>query len=125
MPSNISIDVYAPGTDLTAAAASVVTAKRFLKIAGNRSGGNVSVAHADAAGRVCGVARHDAATGELVAVARGNSRVVRVAAAAAITAGTEVEVGAAGQAVPRSAGVAVGYAVTGATAGADAEISLY
>lgn len=123
MPNQI--DVYAPGQDITAVAATEVTAKRFVKIAGNRSGGNVSVAQADAAGRICGVARDDAAAGALLAVARGNSRVVRVRAAAAISAGAEVEVGADGQAVPRTAGVAVGYAVTAATTGTDAEISLY
>ena len=74
---------------------------------------------------MCGVAASDAASGELVTIARGNSRVVKVTTAGIIAAGAEVEVGSAGKAVTLSAGVPVGYAITGAASGADAEISLY
>jgi hypothetical protein len=49
---------------------------------------------------------------------RGNSRVVFVNAGGAIAAFAEVEVGTNGQAVTKSAGVAVGFAVTAATSGA-------
>ena len=76
-------------------------------------------------GRVCGVAANDAATGELVRVVRGNSRVVWVTATGAIAANAEVQVGANGTATTKAAGVAVGYAVTGAADATDAEISLY
>ncbi|AFM16991.1 hypothetical protein Mycch_2208 [Mycolicibacterium chubuense NBB4] len=118
--------VYAPGADITAEASAAVTARRFLAISGNRaSGGNVSVAPATAAGRVCGVAGNDAASGELVTVVRGNSRVVKVTADGAITAFAEVEVGTAGKAKAKASGIAVGYAINGAADGADAEISLY
>ncbi|WP_018599664.1 capsid cement protein [Mycobacterium sp. 155] len=118
--------VYDPGANITAQATAVVTARTFLAISGNRvSGGNLAVATATAAGRVCGVAGNDAANGGLVTVVRGNSRVVRVTTAGIIAAGAEVEVGAAGKAVTKTAGVAVGYAVTGAASGDDAEISLY
>lgn len=118
--------VYDPGATITAEATATVTARRFLAISGNRvSGGNLAVAHATAAGRVCGVAANDAASGALVTVVRGNSRVVKVTAAANISAFAEVEVGASGQATPLVSGVAAGYAVTGATSGGDAEISLY
>lgn len=118
--------VYDPGKDITGEATGAITARRFLAITGNRtSGGNIAVAHATAAGRVCGVAGSDAASGGLVTVVRGNSRVVKVTAAANISAFAEVEAGANGQATPLAAGVAVGYAITGATSGGDAEISLY
>ena len=63
------IDIYSPGADITGVATSAITGKRCLKISGNRSGGNIAVAPADAAGRIVGVARDDAASGELVAVA--------------------------------------------------------
>ncbi|MEV6096035.1 capsid cement protein [Nocardia sp. NPDC051981] len=115
--------VYAPGADITAVASTAVTGRRFVAISGNRSGGNLSVAHATAAGRKFGVAKHDAAAGALVGVARDG--VVWVRAAGTIAAFAEVEVGASGQVVAKSAGVAVGYAVTGAASGADAEIVLY
>lgn len=118
--------VYDPGADITAEATGAVTAKRFVKISGNRtSGGNIAVTAAAASDRPCGVAGNDAAVGELVRVVRGNSRVVKVTAAGAIAAGAEVQVGANGTAATKAAGVAVGYAVTGAADAADAQISLY
>lgn len=123
--TNENVGVYEPGRDLTGRAAAPVTGKRFLKISGSRSEGNIAVTHADAAGRVCGVSKYDATTGQVVGIARGNSRVTFVKAAGAVAAFAEVEVGAAGQAVTKSSGVAVGYAVTAAASGADAEISLY
>lgn len=120
-----NISVYAPGADISAKATAAVTARTFVTISGDRSGGNVAVKPATAAGRVAGVAKHDAASGALVALARGNSRVVWVTADGAITAGAEVEVGTAGKAKAKDEGTAVGYAITGAADGADAEISLY
>lgn len=118
--------VYNPGQDITAQATAAVTTRTFLAISGNRvSGFHVAVAPAIAAGRVRGVAGNDAGSGELVTVIRGNSRVVKVAAGGVIAAGAEVEVGASARAVAKTSGIAVGYAVTGASSGADAEISLY
>lgn len=125
--------IYDPGQNITAVTTAAVTARRFLKISGDRHAttassaavGNISVAHAVAGGRVCGVAGHDADSGALVHVVRGASRVVWVTADGAITAGAEVEVGAAGKAKAKYTGTAVGYAMTGAADGANAEISLY
>src|SRR4051812_14984479 len=106
-----NVRVYEPGRDVTAQATAAVTAKRFVAISGNRTaGGNLSVAPAAAAGRAFGVAKHDAAVGELVSVARGG--VVRVTAAGAVAAGGAVQIGAGGTATTLAAGVAVGYAVT-------------
>ncbi|MFD6516542.1 DUF2190 family protein [Rhodococcus sp. NPDC060176] len=120
-----NIDVYSPGADITANATADVTAKRFVRITGNRVDSNIAVAHAAAAGRVFGVAKHDAASGDLVGLARGNARIVKVTAGAAISAFAEVEVGADGKAITLAAGKAVGVAVTAAASGADAQISLY
>lgn len=125
MAENVNLGVYNPGRDITGKTTADVVGKRFLKISGNRSGGNIAVAHADAAGRVAGVSKFDAKSGELVGVMRGAARVVYVTAGAAIAAFAEVEVGTDGQAITKSTGVAVGYAVTAATSGGDAEISLY
>lgn len=123
--ANENVGVYEPGRDISGRASAAVTGKRFLKISGNRNGGNIAVAHADAGGRVCGVSKYDAASGEIVGVARGNSRVTHVTAGGALAAFDEVQVGANGTAVKLDAGVAVGYALTAATNGGDAEISLY
>lgn len=118
--------VYDPGADITGQATTAVNAKRFLAISGNRTaGGNIAVAPAAAGARPCGVAGSDAAVGELVRVVRGNSRVVRVTASGAIAANADVQVGAGGTVQTHAAGVAVGYAITGAADTADAEISLY
>lgn len=123
--ANENVGVYEPGRDISGRASAAVTGKRFLKISGDRSGGNISVAHADAGGRICGVSKYDAAAGAIVGVARGNSRVTYVTAAANIAAFAEVEVGANAEAQTKDTGIAVGYAVTSATAGNDAQISLY
>lgn len=118
--------VYAPGADITAQATTAVVAQRFVGISSNRTaGGNVAVAPAPPAGRAFGVAATDAAVGELVRVVRGASRVVRVTAAGAIAANAEVQVGANGTATTIAAGKAVGYAITGAVDGGEAQISLY
>lgn len=126
--ANEMVDVYEPGRDITGRASGTITGKRFLKISGNRSGGNVAVAHADsgAGGRVFGVSKYDAASGAIVGVARGNARVVTVTADGPIAAFAEVEVGSAGKA--KTAGGTnpkVGYVLTAATDGNDAEVSLY
>lgn len=124
--TNDNVGVYEPGRDITGRATTAVIGKRFLKISGNRSNGNIAVAHADAAGRACGVSKYDQPTvGDIVGVARGNSRVTHVTAEGALAAFAEVEVGTAGKAKTKASGVAVGYALTAAADGADAEISLY
>ncbi len=123
--ANENPGVYEPGKDLTCHASAAITGKRFVAISGSRTGGNITVAHATAAGRAFGVSKYDAASGTKVGVHRGNSRVTFVTAQANIAAGAEVEVGTNGQAVTKSAGIAVGFAVTAATTGNDAEISLY
>lgn len=127
MARNECIPFYEPGADISAICSAAVTGKRFVKISGDRSGGgsNLSVAHADAAGRKFGVSGYDGAIGEIINVKRSPGIVVPVLAGAAIDAFEEVEVGAAGVAVPLAAGVAVGFAVTAAANAADAQISLY
>jgi len=125
MAANENVGVYEPGRDLTVHATAAITGKRFVKVSGNRVDGNIAVAHADAGGRAMGVSKYDAPSGGKLGVHRGNSRVTFVRAGGAIAAGAEVEVGTAGQAITKASGVAVGYAVTGAASGADAEISLY
>lgn len=127
--ANENAGVYEPGADITGHTTAAVTGKRFLAITGSRITtdltNNIQVAHATAAGRTCGVSAFDAAISTKVTIKRGNSRVVFVTAQANIAFGAEVEVGTNGQAVTKSAGIAVGYALTAATATNDAEISLY
>ena len=118
--------VYVPGGDITAEATSAVTERTFVAISGDRTAnGNISVAPATAAGRICGVAGNTAASGGLVTVVRGNSRVVQVTAGGAITAGAEVEVGSAAKAVVKASGIAVGYVISTVSSGGIAEVSLY
>ena len=115
---------YSPGANITAEATAPVTARRFVKISGNRTAaGNLAVAPAAAGDRAFGVAADDAGAGQLVHVARGG--VVRVVAAGAVAAGASVQVGAGGAVSTAAAGVVVGFAVTGAADGAVAEIAFY
>lgn len=136
MATNEAIQFYKPGMDITGHTTAAVIGKRFVAISGDRQSGpglsamanvddgsNYRVAHAAAAGRIFGVAAHDAAINKKVNVIRGG--VVPVTTGAAIAAFAEVEVGANGTAVPKATGIAVGYALTAATSGGDAEISLY
>jgi hypothetical protein len=71
------------------------------------------------------VSRFDQAIGKKVGVARGAGRVIHVTAGGNIAAFAEVEVGTNGQAITKASGVAVGYVITAATSGGDAEVSLY
>lgn len=113
---------FAPGEAITGEATAPVTARRVVAVSGNRTGnGNVAVAPGAAGAIALGVAANDSAAGQLVRVARGG--VVRVIAEAAIVAGAAVQVGAAAGVVTATSGVVVGHAITGAAAGAVAEIA--
>lgn len=72
---------------------------------------------AGAAAAVKGIARHDAATGEQLAI--DVSGVVPVEAGAAIAAGAAVEANAAGKVITLASGVVVGRAVQAAAADTD------
>ena len=118
------VRLYEPGRDVTAEATAAVTLKKFVKIAGDRAtGGNIAVPVAAAGDRAFGVAGENAGIGELVRVVRGG--IVKVIAGADITAAAEVQVGAGGTVITKAAGIAVGYAITGATSGHDAQIVLH
>jgi hypothetical protein len=123
--NNLDVHVYAPGRNITGEASAPVAAKTFLGIAGDRTmGGNLSVATATAGGRVFGVAAYDAATGQLVGVARGG--VVRViTGAVALGAGVAVASDAAGHAVAAGSGIAAGFTVAASAIGADAQVALF
>lgn len=72
---------------------------------------------ATAAGNAVGVARSDAASGDLCPVdVLGTAKVI---ASAAISAGARVEVAAGGKAVTQSAGTTVGIALEAASAAGD------
>ena len=95
---------------LTLVATAALTAERFVSPTGGV---------AAAAGNTWGVAKSDGAIGEHVPVEALGTAVVT--AGGAIAAGALVEVGAAGKAVTRTAGIAVGRAAPGATAAADGD----
>jgi hypothetical protein len=138
MAQNECIPYYDDGDHITGYCTAAVTGKTFVMITGNRSGGvfnpsstlpadkgAVNIGPAAAAGMVFGVAGYDGAQGDFIEVVRGTKMVVPVTAGAAINAFQEVQVGPAQGAVPLAAGRAVGYALTAAAIGADAQISLY
>lgn len=113
---------FAPGQAISGEATAPVAARRVVRVSANRTGnGNVAVAPGAAGAIALGVAANDAATGQLVRVARGG--VVRVIAEAAIAAGAAVQVGAAAGVVTATTGTVVGHAINGAAANAVAEIA--
>lgn len=133
--ANDLIPFYEPGGRITCKTTGAVTGKRCVMVSGDRTsgpglsstaeGGVYQVAHATAAGRILGVACHDAASGALVTVVCDPGQIVPIRAAGAIAAFAEVEVGATGQVVTKAAGVAIGKAMTAALINTDAEIKLY
>ena len=100
-----------PVLTLSVKATAALTAHRFCTGAGAVPAG---------AARALGVARTDAAIGELAPV--DVLGVAVVTAGAAIAAEALVEVGTAGKAVTKSAGVTVGRLAPGAVAAADGDL---
>jgi len=131
--ANVSLQYFETG-DVSFRASGAVTGKTFVQPAANQTGGpglstdleNLLVFKTCTAGqRPCGVAKYDVATGQGGGVHGQPGKIVPVTAGAAITAGQEVEVGAAGSAIPLATGRAAGLAMSGAANGADAMIKLY
>lgn len=118
-----AVPYYGTSKRITGRAKTAVKEKTFVKIAGNRDGGNISIETATAGEYAFGIADVTAAAGATTGILRG--LIVPVTASANIAAGAEVQVAANGQAVTKTTGVAVGRAVTAATTGNDAEIALY
>ena len=124
--ANECIPFHEPGDRVTGKASSAVTGKTLVKVSGNRdTDGSIAIAPATAGAKAFGVASHDAAVGERVAVLRGKQIVPITATNATIAAFDEVEVGTGGKVLTKNTGVAIGYAVTGCAANGEAQIALY
>lgn len=126
---NDAIPFYEDGDRLTGLATAAVTGKRFLVISGNKpaTGEAVAVAPAGAGAKAIGVAGWNAAINKRVTVITIQSgEVIPVTAGAGgVAAGDSVTPDATGAAVTAAgAARAVGIALTGAAAGADAQIKL-
>lgn len=126
--ANEAIPLHEVGP-VTCVTTAPVTGKRFVGVTGaaNPSNGTLTgVAHATAAAKALGVAARDAASGARVSVELRPGTIIPVTCSAAITAGAEVEVATGGKAVTKSAGVAVGQALsTTSAADTDVFVKLY
>lgn len=132
---NECIPYYEAGARITAHCEAAVVGKTCVMISNDRQsgpalstsadGGNIVVSTATAAGRILGVASHNAAIDEKVTVLTQPGIVLPITAAAAITAFQQVEVGALGKVTPLAAGVAIGVALADAAINTDAQIKLY
>lgn len=133
MPSNVSNQYFETG-NVTFRAQGAVVGKTFLGVAAEPTGGpalstdleNLFVFKtAPAASRAVGVCKYDVADTQAGSVHGQPGMIVPVTCGAAVAAGVEVEVGAAGKAVPFGTGIKAGICVSGAANGADAAIKLY
>jgi hypothetical protein len=136
LPANVCTPNHVT-SDVTFKATAAVTGKRFVAPSGNRTGGpglstdleNVyRMAHCAAGAKAFGVSKYDVALNAEGGAYGTPGRIVPVTCVSAVTAGQQVEVGAAGQAQPWGGTIAtqpVGLALSGAAGGADAEIKLY
>lgn len=148
---NECIPIKEPGLTFTAVVETggSVTGKKFVKISGARTGGGLGglstdvlnlpvIEICDVAGEAAvGVAKNDAATGQVVGVFKlGNGIVLPITAGANITAGQEIQCDANGAAIPYAPPTTttatplptvrvLGYALDSALSGADCEIALY
>lgn len=126
MPANECIPFKEPGSRVTATTTAAVTGKHAVAISGDlQDDGTYSVALPTAGGRIFGIAAYDAPEGGRVPVIRTPGIILPVTAAAAVTAGSQVEVDATGAVVPLTTGAAIGTALTGADADEDAIIALF
>ena len=97
-----------PGLRFSLPAGENITRRRFLNV--NSASAAV---YASAGGAAIGVSLDDAPSGTAATLADG---IVMLEAGAAITAGSQVEVGASGKAITKNTGIGVGVAITGAGA---------
>lgn len=133
--ANECIPLYRPGADITCLAGGAITGKTFVKVSAALVAGNPSqnvdstlltVVTCTAGAKAFGVASYDVASGSRVPVIAGPGQVVPVTSGAAVTAGTEVEVNASGQAITLSTGKAAGIALsTTSGSGQDLYVKLY
>jgi len=132
--ANECIPYYEPGTRITGHASAAVVGKRVADISADSQsgpglsataeGGNIVVATAAARAKGIGVFSHDAARDEKVTVLC-SPMVVPITAEAGITAGEEVQVGAAGGVVKYSDGAKIGRALATAADRDDTMVKLY
>lgn len=123
MPANEVTPYFNPGQNITGkVTTAAVVGKRFVKWVSGGRNGQPNISPATAGADCAGVAGHDQVVGEFVHVL--SQGVVPVVAGAAITAGQQVEVGAAGVVIPLATGKPVGRAIADAANGADAAIQL-
>lgn len=105
MYKNIAHDLYKPGMDITAVAGETLTGRRFAALTGDTAGGNAVVRTATVGELPAGVIKYDAAAGELVGLARGNSRVILVDTDGDLGVGQPVTVSEDGKATSMSGSV--------------------
>lgn len=119
-----SIPLFQPGATPTCHADAAVTGARFVKVSGARDADLISVIHATAGDRTFGVSASDAAENGRVVVQATPGTITEVTAGEALTAGQEIESGAAGVAMIATTGVVAGIVVDDAANGAKALIKL-
>lgn len=128
--ANECIPLYRPGADISCTAGAAITGKTFVKVSAALVAGNpasnvdstlLTVITDTAGAKALGVAAYDAASGARLPVIVGPGHVVPVTCGAAVTAGAEVEANALGQAITKSAGAALGLALS-TTTGSDQDL---
>lgn len=98
-----AIELYTPGTAITATAADDITEGQFVTVT-DGTGDNPTVAIADPGGRAFGIAAYDAEVGDKLVIQRGHSRCFRLPTTTSLSAGTELVIGDNGQPVAHTIG---------------------
>lgn len=119
---NPIFEYFTDSDKITCKAVGAVTGKTLVKLAAGGADQVPNVSAAAAGDTAYGVAGWDVADGEKVTVYRRG--VLSITAGAALTAGTQVEVGANGHAVALSTGQSVGQVHADAANGEDAAVAV-
>lgn len=126
MAANECIPLITPGESRTAFVEAAVTGKRFVAISGPMVGDKPQISPCPAGASAYGVAAYDRGAGDEVLVFKGAKMELPVTVGGApVVAGTDCEVGAAGVAITRAAGIPVGKFLNDGAAGTDVFIELY
>ena len=123
MPTNVTVPFFKPGQDITGRLTATLSGKTFVAAVPGGRGSQPYIGLPAAGAAVFGVLGYDGVDGQFIHV--NVAGVVPVTAGADVTAGTQVQTNALGQAVPHTTGVAVGYALANAASGNAVPVKLY
>ena len=123
MPINDCVPFFKPGQDVTGNLSVSMPAKHCVRSVSGGRGGLTHIGRPGAGEAILGVLGRDGILGENRHVLVGG--IVPIVTSADVKAGDQLEVTATGTVIPRTTGIAVGYATADAASGGAVPTKLY